>query len=414
MTTSIDRQTVAALDQRDPLRAKRDAFVIPDGVIYLDGNSLGPLPKAALRELELAAEQEWGVGLICSWNAAGWFDLPTTLGDRLARLIGADAGEVVCTDTTSINIYKALHAGLNLRPGRTVIVAEGMGFPTDVYMAQGVASVRSVRIKLAGVDAPDIEGLLGDDVAAVLVNHVDYRSGALRDMAQLTARIHAAGAIAIWDLCHSAGTMKVDLNAAGADLAVGCTYKYLSGGPGAPAFVFAARRHHDELAQPLTGWWGHASPFAFEHSFRPGDGIRRMLCGTQPILSMRALAGALEIFDDVDLDQLRDKSLALTDLFIALVEDSCGRFGVTLATPRERARRGSQVAFRHPHGYEIVQALIEHGVIGDFRSPDHMRFGFAPLYLRYVDVHDAASILHDILANDAWRASRFATRATVT
>jgi kynureninase len=415
MTTTIDAGTIAALDERDPLRGKRDAFVIPDGVIYLDGNSLGPLPKAALRELKLAAEQEWGQGLIRSWNAAGWFDLPTTLGNRLARLIGAEPGEVVCTDTTSINIFKALHAALSLRPGRATIIAEGTGFPTDVYMAEGVVSLRpGARLKLAGIDAPKIEDLLGDDVAVVLVNHVDYRTGVLRDMAQLTERIHAAGAIAVWDLCHSAGTMKVDLDTAGADFAVGCTYKYLNGGPGAPAFVFAARRHHGRFAQPLTGWWGHASPFAFDHAFRPGDGIRPMLCGTQPILSMRALSGALDVWDDIDLEQVRAKSLALTDLFIALVEERCGRFGVTLAAPRLHAQRGSQVSFRHPNGYAVMQALIERGVIGDFREPDYMRFGFAPLYLRYADVDAAVSILHDILSNEIWRAPRFAARATVT
>ncbi len=415
MTTLIDREGIAVRDAHDPLRGKRDAFVIPDGVIYLDGNSLGPLPKAALRELKLAAEHEWGEGLIRSWNAAGWFDLPTTLGDRIARLIGAEAGETVCTDTTSTNIFKALHAALNLRPGRSVIIAEGTGFPTDVYMAEGVASARpGVRLKLAGIDAPEIEALLGDDVAAVLVNHVDYRTGVLRDMAALTSRIQAAGAVAVWDLCHSAGTMNVGLNSANADFAVGCTYKYLNGGPGAPAFVFAARRHHGRLKQPLSGWWGHANPFAFEHSFQPGDGIRPMLCGTQAILSMRALASALEVWDDIDLLEVRQKSLALTDLFVALVEENCGRFGVTLAAPREHAQRGSQVSFRHPHGYAVVQALIERGVIGDFREPDFMRFGFAPLYLRYADVFEAASILHDILANETWRDARFAKRATVT
>jgi kynureninase len=415
MTTLIDREGIAVRDAHDPLCGKRDAFVIPDGVIYLDGNSLGPLPKAALRELKLAAEHEWGEGLIRSWNAAGWFDLPTTLGDRIARLIGAEAGETVCTDTTSTNIFKALHAALNLRPGRSVIIAEGTGFPTDVYMAEGVASARpGVRLKLAGIDAPEIEALLGDDVAAVLVNHVDYRTGVLRDMAALTSRIQAAGAVAVWDLCHSAGTMNVGLNSANADFAVGCTYKYLNGGPGAPAFVFAARRHHGRLKQPLSGWWGHANPFAFEHSFQPGDGIRPMLCGTQAILSMRALAGALEVWDDIDLLEVRQKSLALTDLFIALVEENCGRFGVTLAAPREHAQRGSQVSFRHPHGYAVVQALIERGVIGDFREPDFMRFGFAPLYLRYADVFEAASILHEVLANETWRDARFAKRATVT
>jgi len=415
MRTSIDPASIATLDQHDPLRSKRDAFLLPEGVIYLDGNSLGPVPKAALRELKIAAEQEWGEGLIRSWNKAGWFDLPGTLGDRIARLIGAAPGETVITDTASINVYKALHAGLNLRPDRSAVVAEGSGFPTDIYMIEGVASVRpDMRIRLEGVDGPRIEDLIDDDVAVVLVNHVDYRTGMLRDMSALTGRIHEAGAIAIWDLCHSAGVLKVDLNANGADFAVGCTYKYLNGGPGAPAFVFAARRHHGKFSQPLTGWWGHARPFAFDRSFRPGDGIRPMLCGTQPILSMRALAGALEVWEDVDLDQVREKSVRLTDLFIALVEEGCGSFGVTLAAPRERTTRGSQVSFRHPHGYEIMQALIDQGVIGDFRSPDFMRFGFAPLYLSYTDVYVAATILHDILANGTWRASRFANRLTVT
>ena len=415
MRTSIDPASIATLDQHDPLRHKRDAFLLPDGVIYLDGNSLGPMPKAALRELKIAAEQEWGKDLIRSWNTAGWFDLPGTLGDRIARLIGAAPGETVITDTASINIYKAIHAGLKLRPDRSVVVAEGSGFPADIYMIEGVASVRpDMRIRLEGVDGPRIEDLIDDDVAVVLVNHVDYRTGTLRDMSALTGRIHEAGAIAIWDLCHSAGVLKVDLNANGADFAVGCTYKYLNGGPGAPAFVFAAKRHHGKLSQPLTGWWGHASPFAFDRSFRPGDGIRPMLCGTQPILSMRALAGALEVWEDVDLDQVREKSVRLTDLFIALVEEGCGSFGVTLAAPRERTTRGSQVSFRHPHGYEIMQALIDQGVIGDFRSPDFMRFGFAPLYLSYTDVYVAATILHDILANGTWRASRFANRLTVT
>jgi kynureninase len=407
--------SILNLDRDDPLRSKRDAFLLPNGVIYLDGNSLGPLPKAALREVKAAAEQEWGEGLIGSWNAAGWFDLAARLGDRIAHLIGAAPGESVVTDTTSINIYKAIHAGLNLRPGRSIVVAEGAGFPTDIYMTEGVLSVRrDIRLKLEGIDAASIEELLSDDVAVVLVNHVDYRTGVLRDMAALTRRIHGAGAIAIWDLCHSVGVLKVDLNANGADFAVGCTYKYLNGGPGAPAFVFAARRHHGNLAQPLRGWWGHAQPFAFDHSYRPGEGIRPMLCGTQPILSMRALAGALEVWTDVDLGELREKSLGLTDLFIALVEEGCAAIGVTLAAPRERTLRGSQVSFRHPHAYEIVQALIERGVIGDFRSPDYMRFGFAPLYLSYADIYTAARILQDILANGTWRASRFAVRRTVT
>lgn len=415
MTHSFQLAEITALDAADPLAGKRAAFRIPPGLIYLDGNSLGPAPHAALRELARAAEEEWGVGLIRSWNAAGWFTAPQRLGDRIGRLIGARPGETVVTDSISVNLYKTLHAALSLRPGRGVIVAEGQAFPTDLYMAQGVASARAgVTLRLEGVDGPRIEDLMGDDVAAVLVNHVDYRSGEVRDMAALTRRIHDCGALAIWDLAHSAGAMQVELDAAGADFAVGCTYKYLNGGPGAPAFVMAATRHHGQLAQPLSGWWGHARPFAFEPGYAPGQGMAPMLCGTQPMLSMRALEGALEVWDDVDLAQLRAKSVRLTSLFITLVEERCGAFGVTLAAPREPERRGSQVSFRHPNGYEVMQALIARGVIGDFRAPDFIRFGFAPLYLSHRDVWDAVGILHDILATEAWRDPAFAARSAVT
>ena len=413
--TSIDSAEIARLDARDPLRTKRTDFSIPDGVLYLDGNSLGALPKAAARALREAAEHEWGEGLIRSWNTAKWFDLPTTLGDKIGRLIGAALGETIATDSTSINIAKALHAGLSLRPDRHVIVAEGNGFPTDVYMAQGVANVRKdVRLRLEGVDADRIEDLLGPDVAVVLVNHVDYRTGVLRDMQGLTAKIHACGAIAVWDLCHTAGAMQVDLAAAHVDMAVGCTYKYLNGGPGAPAYISVATRHHGTFSQPLSGWFGHAEPFKFQRDYTPAPGIRAMSCGTPSVLGLRALAGALEVFDDVDLAQLRIKSLGLTDLFITLVEETCGAYGVALASPREHAVRGSQVSFRHPHAYEIMQALIDRGVIGDFRAPDFIRFGFTPLYLSYRDVYDAAAILHDILARQTWRDPKFAVRSTVT
>lgn len=412
---SISAADIAGMDERDPLRAKRHEFILPDGVIYLDGNSLGPMPKAALRELRKASEEEWAQGLIRSWNAAGWFETPHKVGDRIGRLIGAAPGQTVATDSISVNLYKALHAGLSLRPGRKAIVAEADAFPTDIYMAEGLTrTFPGLTLKLEGVDAPTIEELLGPDVAVVLVNHVNYRSGVLRDMKALTARIHAAGAVALWDLAHSAGALDVDVDGAGVDLAVGCTYKYLNGGPGGPGFVMVAARHHGRFSQPLTGWWGHARPFAFERSYAPGGGMLPMLCGTQPILSMRALQGALDVWDGVDMRALRDKSLDLTDLFIALVEESCGRFGVTLAAPRERASRGSQVSFRHPEGYAIMQALIARGVIGDFRAPDYIRFGFTPLYLSFADTWNAAAILHDILANERWRAPEFAVRAAVT
>lgn len=412
--TLPDRHAIAAMDAADPMRDLRDAFILPPGV-YLDGNSLGPATHAAQAELVQAATQEWAVDLIRSWNSAGWFDLPVTLGDRIGRLIGAAPGQVVVADTTSVNIYKALHAAMALRPGRKTILAESGSFPTDLYIAEGVAStLPGTRLRLEGVDAPRLEDMLDGDVAAVLVNQVNYKTGALRDMAALTAQIHAAGAIVIWDLCHSAGALPIELDAAEADFAVGCTYKYLNGGPGSPAFVYVAARHQAAARQPLSGWWGHARPFAFETGYDGDSGIRRFQCGTQPMLSMRTLKGALDVWDRVDMQQLRAKSLALTGLFIELVEGLCAGRGLALETPRDPSLRGSQVAFRHDHAYEVMQALIARGVIGDFRAPSTLRFGFTPLYLRYVDVLEAAETLADVLAIESWRDPRFATRTTVT
>lgn len=405
---------VAALDAADPLGHLRDLFHLPAGVLYLDGNSLGPPPKAAFVELEQAARQEWGEGLIRSWNDAGWFTLTDTLGDQVGRLIGADPGETVVSDATSINIYKALHAALALRPDRRTILAERDSFPTDLYIAERVAASRvGTTLRLAAGSA-DLASQIDGETAVVLVNHVDYRTGALRDMAELTRRAHEAGAVVVWDLCHSAGVVPIDLDATQADFAVGCTYKYLNGGPGAPAFIFAARRHHERLTQPLSGWWTHSQPFAMESRYRPAGGIPRLLCGTQPILSMRALKAALDLLDGIDIAAIRAKSLALTQLFIERVEPICSDFGAAIVTPREGSRRGSHVAITHGHAYPAVQALIARGVIGDFRAPDIMRFGFAPLYLRYRDVADAADALRDVLASEAWRDPKFATPNLVT
>ncbi|MBM7046914.1 MULTISPECIES: kynureninase [Rhizobium] len=415
MDSLPDLAAVEALDEADPLRAFRSRFALPAGVIYLDGNSLGAASHEVFAEVRQAAMEEWGNGLIRSWNSAGWFHLPLELGDRIGRLIGAAEGQTVVTDSTSINIYKALHAALTMRPDRNVIVAEGDSFPTDLYMAEGVASTRSgVRLRLEGRDADNIEELIDEGVAVVLINHVNYKSGELRDMAALTKRIQAAGALVIWDLCHSAGALPVDLDGANADFAVGCSYKYLNGGPGAPAFIYAARRHHASIVQPLSGWWGHARPFAFERSFDGDVGIKRFLCGTQPILSLRALKGALSMWDEVDMNALRRKSIALTDLFIRLVEAKCGQYGVVLDTTRDSERRGSQVSFTHGNGYEVMQALIERGVIGDFRAPSTLRFGFTPLYVSYRDVWLAASVLEEILSSGSWQDARFAVRSAVT
>lgn len=415
MTDLPTAAALARMDAEDPLAGLRAHFLLPEGEVYLDGNSLGVASTEALAALDLAARAEWSQDLIRSWNKAGWFDLPVELGDRIGRLIGAAPGQVVVTDTTSINVYKALHAAIGLRPGRDVIVAEAGSFPTDLYMAEGVIStLPGMSLRLEGRDGDRIEDLLDDRVAAVLVNHVNYRTGALRDMAALTRAVHAAGALTVWDLCHSAGALVVELDGSGADFAVGCSYKYLNGGPGAPAFIYVADRHLGQARQPLSGWWGHARPFAFETGYQGDPGIRRFQCGTQPILSLRALKGALDLWERVDMQALRRKSMALTDLFIRLVEAECAGLGLTLQSPRDAGLRGSQVAFGHDHAYEVMQALIARGVIGDFRAPDTLRFGFAPLYLSFADIARAAGELRDVLASGCWRDPRFAARAAVT
>ncbi|WP_111428664.1 kynureninase [Rhodobacteraceae bacterium DSL-40] len=403
-----------ALDVADPLGGFREEFALPAGIIYLDGNSLGPAPKAALSALETAAREEWATDLVTSWNHAGWFDLPSRCGDRIAPLIGADAGEVVSCDTVSLNIFKCLGAALQMRPDRRVIIAEAGSFPTDLYVTEGFLGLRpGLSLRLAEPDGAELSSLIDDDVAAVLVNQVDYRTGRVRDLPALTRTAHDAGAVVIWDLCHSAGVMEVGLNAAAADMAVGCSYKYLNGGPGAPAFVFAAERHHATIRQPLSGWWGHATPFDFTRSYRPDPGIRRFLCGTQPILSFRAMEAGLEIAGRAGIARVREKGKLLTQLFIDLVEAGCeGR--VQLVSPRSAEDRGSQVAFAHPEGYAIVQALIARGVIGDFRNPDILRFGFAPLYLRHADVAEAARQFCAVVTGDVWRDPVYANRSAVT
>lgn len=415
MTRLPDIAAIEAMDAADPFRDFRDRFLLPHGVIYLDGNSLGAASAAAVMELQQATHEEWAQGLIRSWNTADWWEMPIALGDRIGKLTGAVPGQTVVCDSVSINLYKVLHAAMALRPLRSVLVAEASSFASDLYIAQSVASSRpGASLRLEGVDAPALEDLLDRKTAAVLINHINYKTGELLDMAALTRKIHAAGAIAVWDLSHSAGAVPVELDAAGADFAVGCTYKYLNGGPGAPGFIFAAQRHLADLRQPLIGWWGHARPFAFEPTFEAASGIRRFLCGTQPVLSMRALKGALDIWDSVDIAALRRKCIAMTDLFIQLVEAKCGDYGVVLASPRDGAKRGSQVSFTHAHGYAIMQALIERGVIGDFRAPTTIRFGFAPLYISYRDVWQSVAVLEEILRTGVWQHSRFNRRAAVT
>ncbi len=430
MTTLNDCR---ARDARDPLRALRDHFVLPEGVIYLDGNSLGVLPKHAAERVAEVITQEWGQDLIRAWNSAGWFHLPQRLGDRIATLVGAGPGEVVATDSTSVNLYKVLSAALNMAaedvPGRKVIVSERSNFPTDLYIAEGLCRERGYRLLL--VEADGILPALNSDAAVLMLTHVNYRTGAMHDMAALTAAAHAAGALAVWDLAHSAGAVPVNLHGAQADFAVGCGYKYLNGGPGAPAFVWVHPGHTERFQQPLSGWWGHAAPFEFTPGYRPATGITRYLCGTQPILSLAALECGLEVFAAAEalggMAALRAKSLALTDLFIALVEERCAGHGLGLATPRKHAQRGSQVCLTRGEGaYAIVQALIRRGVIGDFRAGDPstgsgrtgnqdiLRFGFTPLYIGFEDVWHAVEHLKLVLETAEWKSSEFNQKHAVT
>lgn len=400
---TITRADCLARDARDPLAALRNRFDLPEGVIYLDGNSLGARPRAALARVQDVVAREWGSDLIKSWNTAGWFDLPKRLGERLAPLVGAAPGEVVITDSTSLNLFKALAAALRIQSegagaDRRVIVTERSNFPTDIYMAEGLSRwlERGYRVRLVdGVG--EIPAALDADCAVLMLTHVNYRTGYQHDMAALTRLAHEAGALAVWDLAHSAGAVPLDLAGANADFAVGCTYKYLNGGPGAPAFIWVPRKHQARFEHPLSGWWGHANPFAMAPAFAPVDGVKRALCGTASIVSLALVECGLEVFEATDMQAIRAKSLALTDLFIELVESRCGGHPLGLVTPREHARRGSQVSFTHPHGFAVMAALIARGVIGDYREPEIMRFGFTPLYTSFTDVWDAVEILKDIL-----------------
>jgi kynureninase len=423
MTT---RQDCLARDAADPLAPLRERFDLPAGTIYLDGNSLGVLPKSTAARVQDVITREWGQDLITSWNSAGWIDLPLRVGDRIGALIGARPGETIAADATSVNLYKALAAALLLQradaPGRRRIVSERDNFPTDLYIAESLARQHGCELVLVSHD--EIPAQLDDRLAVLMLTHVNYRTGRMHDMAALTRAAHAAGARVVWDLAHSAGAVPVDLNAAEADFAVGCGYKYLNGGPGAPAFVWAHRHHLDrmdreQLWQPLAGWLGHAAPFAFTADYRPAAGVLRFACGTPSVIGMSALEEGLKVFEAAEafggMAALRTKSLALTRLFIDLVEQRCAGLGLACATPKEDAQRGSQASFaRSEGGYAIVQALIARGVVGDFRASDILRFGFTPLYTRFVDVWDAVEHLREVLATGEWKQERFQKQSAVT
>ena len=412
--TIDSREAARALDEADPLAGYRSRYVLPEGMIYLDGNSLGPMAKSVPDAMRQAVEVEWGEGLISSWNDAGWWNLPVTLGEKVAPLVGAASGQIVVSDSTSVNLYKAVQAGLAMRPDRSVLITEAGGFPTDLYITEGVMqSERRVERRLLE-DVASLDDLLDDAVAVVLLSHVDYRSGELLDMAGITRKVQEAGGVMIWDLCHSAGIIPVEFDACNVDLAVGCTYKYLNGGPGSQSWIYAPKRLHGQIRQPLSGWWGHARPFEFEQEYSPEPGIKAFLCGSQAILGMRALSASLDVFADVDVTQVRAKSMALTGLFIELVDQQCAGHGFGLFSPRDAERRGSQVALTHPGGYAIMQALIARGMVGDFRMPDILRFGFAPLYIGYEDVWNAVAILREIMETGEWQKPEYAVKSAVT
>jgi kynureninase len=408
------RADALVLDAADPIAGARDRFALPEGIVYLDGNSLGPPPREAFERIAEVLRDEWSSDLVRSWTSHGWIELPERVAGAIATLIGADQIEVTVADSTSVNIFKLLGAALRLRPGRAVILSERENFGTDLYVAQGLADHLGDDVSLRLVDRSQLGAGLDDDVAVLMLTHVDFRTGEMHDMEAWTAAAHEAGALILWDLAHSAGAVPVDLRSCEADLAVGCGYKYLNGGPGAPAFAYVARRHHERLQSPLWGWMGHDAPFDFDLDYRPAPGVGGLRVGTPPILSLAALECGVGGISEIGVDALRSKSVALTELFIALVERDCGGYGLELASPRERDRRGSQVSFRHPEAYAIMQALIADGVIGDFRAPDLLRFGFAPAYVRYVDVWNAVASLRHIMENETWDRAEYKDRAKVT
>ena len=408
------REELEKLDREDPLKQFGAEFNIPEGILYFDGNSLGALPKATLDRVNEVVSQEWGKNLITSWNIAGWHSLSEKIGNKIGRLIGADDGEVVCVDGTGLNIYKVHAVALKMRSDRKVILMEGSNFPTDAYITQGLIRHLGQNHEIRFVEKDGILDSITEDVALVSLTHVHYKMGHLLDMKNITQKAHESGALVVWDLSHSAGALPVELNKCNVDFAVGCTYKFLNGGPGAPAFVFVAKKHQGKETQPLTGWWGHDQPFAFERDYRPKKNISQFLSGTQPIISLAAVEVGVDILLRANMDDIRRKSLALAEIFMRLVEENLADYGFSVDTPVNPAERGSQISIRSPNGYSIIQALIEVGVIGDFRVPDSMRFGLTPLYTRYADLWDAVMKLKNIMENGSWEAERFTRFSPVT
>ena len=412
--TTADRENLQQRDKEDALARFRERFRLPDGLVYMNGNSLGPLTHDASDRMAAAVSEEWGAELIRGWNSAGWYELPFRLGNKIGRLVGAAPGETVVSDSTSVNLFKATAAACSLRPGRTKIVSEAGNFPTDLYVLDGLRRFSNDRLTIDVRPRGEVLDAIDGDTATVVLTHVHYVTSEVFPMAEVTAAAHAAGALTVWDLSHSAGAIPTDLNGANADFAVGCGYKHLNGGPGAPAFIYAAERHHADMQQPLSGWFGHARPFEFSDEFVPAEGIRRLLCGTTGVLGGTALEAGVDLMLEADRAALQQKSQGLSSLFVELVGEFAAEFGLELRSPTQASERGAHVSYGHESGYSIMQNLIARNVIGDFRAPDNMRFGFSPLFMRYTDCYDAAAILHDILASRTWDEPQYKQKNAVT
>ncbi len=414
MSDKFSLKNAQAMDDADVLKNLRSRFNLPDGVVYLDGNSLGALPSSTAARINTVVEGEWGGDLIKSWNSHNWMNQPRVLGDKIAKIIGAEAGEVIACDSTSVNLFKVVAQAKSLRPDRSKILSEQGNFPTDLYVLQGLVEMLGGSASYATAPTAELMSAIDEDTAVVVLTHVNFKSGAIHDMAAISKHAHDMGALIVWDLCHSAGAVPLNLSADGADYAVGCGYKYLNGGPGSPAFLYVAKRHQTAATSPLTGWMGHANPFDFSEQYDPAGDIERNLCGSPVIIALAALDEGLKTFDGVDMVDVREKSMALGTFFIELMEEELGAYGFKLACTKEASARGSQVSYSHQHGYAIMQALIDKGVIGDFRAPDIMRFGFAPLYIGYGDVWRSVEILKEIMDGDMWQNPAYATRSQVT
>ncbi|WP_425483729.1 kynureninase [Alteromonas ponticola] len=409
------QNTVQQLDDNDPLAHKRNAFVLPENMIYLDGNSLGALTRRSSERVQEVVRQQWGQDLIGGWNLHDWINLPQLTGEKIAPLLGAKSGQVIVCDSISVNLFKLLTTALSMQPGRVRVLSEQGNFPTDLYMVQGVQTLLGEqRCELRSVASEQLEQEFTEDVAVLLLTHVNFRSGHIHDMQRLTRLAHEKGILVIWDLAHSAGAVPLTLDLCKVDFAVGCGYKYLNGGPGAPAFIYAAEKHHSAVQQPLSGWMGHANPFAFTEDYQPALGIKQFLTGTPSILALAALDAALDVFADVDMHQLRDKSITMTEVFLALKDQHAELSELQLISPMDSQCRGSQLSFSHPQAYAICQALITKGVVPDFRAPDIIRFGFAPLYLSFANIQQAIEVLCSIMQEQSFLQSRFQQKRAVT